>query len=279
LRGRRALFLLLALPLLARAAEVPPELRGLLSVEVTSCEPLRGDAPARAVLLRVRAGASTLRRPEVRCGAFVPGTDQGLGWTQVTGSAAPGRDARGDDAGPRRRGARECRCVAGAAVEAVACAPWEALEDGRCVEPGERAEGAGAAPAARDDVASALRISRALAALRSQLAPGARPKPDAAGLCSAVDPAQISELVSALVPEEASVYVRPPWHRLDDADRGAFATWANQCFGASRIVDAERGLEIEGVAPPPARPASAVEPSTLVRAAGGTKKRICRSDD
>jgi hypothetical protein len=255
----RALLLLLALALRAQAAEVPPELRGRLSVEVTSCEALRGDAPARAVLLRVRAGGSSLRQPEIRCGAFVPGTDQGLGWMQVTGlEQLPAESARAVmTLVPADAAHSECRCVAGAAVESVTCAPWESLEDGRCVEPGERADGAGAAPAARDDVASALRISRALAALRSQLAPGARPKPDAAGLCSSVDPAQISELVSALVPEEASVYVRPPWHRLDDADRGAFATWADQCFGASRIVDAERGLEIEGVAPRPAQPASA----------------------
>ena len=51
----------LAAPLLAQAAEVPPELRGRISVEVTSCEPMPGDAPARAVLLRVRAGAASLR--------------------------------------------------------------------------------------------------------------------------------------------------------------------------------------------------------------------------
>jgi hypothetical protein len=260
LRGWRALCLLLGLfAAAATAAEVPSELRGRLSVEVTSCEPLRGDAPARAVLLRVRAGGSSLRQPEIRCGAFVPGTDQGLGWTRVVGlEQLAAESARAVmTLVPADAAHSECRCVAGAAIEAVACAPWESLENGRCVEPGERAEGSTAPPAARDDVASALRISRSLAALRSQLEPGPGPKPDAAALCSSVDPAQLSELVSALVPEDRTVYVLSPWHRLDAADRSAFAHWADQCFGAARIVDAERGVEVEGSTPRPAQPASA----------------------
>lgn len=255
----RPLLLLLAAPLLAHAVEVPPELRGQLSVEVTSCEPLRGDAPARAVLLRVRAGGSSLRQPEIRCGAFVPGTDQGLGWTRVAGlEQLAAESARAVmTLVPADAAHSECRCVADAAIEAVACAPWESLENGRCIEPGERAEGGEAPPVARDDVASALRISRSLTALRSLLEPGPGPKPDAAALCTSVDPAQLSELVSALVPEDRTVYVRSHWHRLDAADRRAFASWADECFGASRIVDTERGVEIEGSAGQPAHPASA----------------------
>ena len=249
----RALFLLPGLfAAAATASEVPSELRGRLSVEVTSCEPLRGDAPARAVLLRVRAGGSSLRQPEIRCGAFVPGTDQGLGWTRVAGlEQLAAESARAVmTLVPADATHSECRCVASAASEAVACAPWESLENGRCVEPGERAEGSKAPPAARDDGASALRISRSLTALRSLLAPGPGPKPDAAALCTSVDPAQLSEMVSALVPEDGTVYVRSHWHHLDAADRRAFATWAEACFGASRIVDAERGVEIEASAPP-----------------------------
>jgi hypothetical protein len=251
LRGRRALFLLLATPLLARAVEVPPELRGRISVEVTSCEPLRADAPARAVLLRVRAGASALRQPEIRCGAFVPGTDQVLGWTRVAGlEQLAAESARAVmTLVPADAAHSECRCVADAAAKAAACAPWESLENGRCVEPGERAAAPALADAPADDVTAALGISRALAALRrpsDQNEEAATP----AVLCSSVAPAQLKPLVSALVPEDGTVYVTRLWRLLGTADQRAFARWSDECFGVTRLVDAERGVELRLAAQP-----------------------------
>jgi hypothetical protein len=253
--------LLLAVPLLARAAEVPPELRGRIAVEVTSCEPLREGAPARAVLLRVRAGASSLRQPEVRCGAFVPGTDRGLGWTRVAGlDPLPAESARAVmTLVPADTAHSECRCVAGAAAtEAVACAPWESLENGRCVEPGEQATASTPANVAYDDVTAALGVSRALATLRAQLEHEQQEAPPASATpCDSVVPAQIAPLVFALVPEDETVHVTPLWSLLGAADQRAFSRWSADCFGVSRIVDAERGIEIEGSAAWPAQPARA----------------------
>jgi len=57
----------------AEGAEVPPELRGDISAEVTSCEPLVSAEGTRVVLVRVRGGASGVREPEIRCGAVARG--------------------------------------------------------------------------------------------------------------------------------------------------------------------------------------------------------------
>ena len=249
----RVLLPLLALPLLAQAAEVPPELRGKISVEVTSCEPLREGSPARAVVLRVRTGASELRAPEVRCGAFVPGTDQGLGWTRVVGldrlSAETTRAVM--TLVPADAEHSECRCVAGTTAEAVVCAPWESLENGRCVEPDEQRGRDAPAAADGDEVGAALGVSRALMPLRAQPGHGRGAGPTtAATLCSSVAPAQLAPLVFALVPEDGTVYVTPLWHLLGAADQRAFSHWSATCFGASRLVDASRGVELS-LAPEP----------------------------
>jgi hypothetical protein len=225
----------------AAAAPVPAELRGKLSVEVTSCEPVQDGAAARAVVLRVRAGNVALRKPEVRCGAFVPGTEEGRGWVGVAGldGLAAGATRAVMTLVPADIAHTECRCVTGGAVVARSCAPWEALEDGRCVDPDEPV--APAAPAARpaDEVGAALEVSRALAPLRSA-------EPDSAERCE-LPAAPLAPLVSALVPEDRTVYVTSLWRLLDPVDQRAFVRWSSACFGASRLVDAERGLEL---APP-----------------------------
>jgi hypothetical protein len=224
------------------AAPVPPELRGKLSVEVSSCEPVRG-AAARAVVLRVRAGYAALRAPEVHCAAFVPGSDDGLGWVRAAG--LDGLEAEATRAVmtlvPADSAHTECRCVAGNAPVAQRCAPWEALEGGRCVDPD--AADAATAPAAPpgDVVSAALEVSRALAPLRGA---------GGAAACEAPLAAQLAPLVAALVPEDRTVYVTSLWRLLDPIDQRAFARWARDCFATTRLVDAERGRELP--APQPA---------------------------
>ena len=252
MRKSSLLVLLLATPLPIEAGEVPPELRGQISVEVTSCQPLRDGASARAVLVRVRAGARALRAPEIRCAAFAPGTDHGLGWAHVAGLEQLAAEATravmtlvAADAAHS-----ECRCVASAVAETGACAPWESLEDGRCVEPGERAAPGRPALARANNVAAALEVSRALAPLRARLEHEPTPGPEPT-FCGSVAPAQLAPLVFALVPPDGAVYVTSLWHLLDAADQRAFARWSAACFDAARLIDAERGLELRPGPQPP----------------------------
>jgi len=99
----------------------------------------------------------------------------------------------------------------------------------------------------------ALDVSRALTPLRALVEPGRTAEGETAAICASVSPAQLSELVFALVPEDGTVYVRSLWHKLDTVDQKAFAIWASECFGVARLVDAERGVELAA----PAQPASA----------------------
>jgi len=233
----------------AEGAEVPPELRGDISAEVTSCEPLVSAEGTRVVLVRVRGGASGVREPEIRCGAVARGSDQALGWARVRGldqiTAGEVREAmvlvRADATHD------QCRCVVGKSQHGALCEPWQSLENGRCVEPSDVAA---PPPAPSDEETRALRVSRALIPLRDPVEPGRDGEAGPAALCGSVSPAQLSELVSALVPEDGTVYVRSLWHRLGDADRKAFASWARDCFAVGRIVDAERGVELS-VSPQP----------------------------
>lgn len=230
---------------------MPRELRGRVSAEVTSCEPFRAAASTRVVLVRVRAGARGVRNPEVRCAAVARGSEEALAWAPVRGldeiEANEVREAMVLVAANAKHD--ECRCVVGEAREDAACPPWQSFENGRCVEPIDVA--APPPPAPGDELSGALRVSRALGPLREQ-AGGAADGREA--LCASVPPAALAELVFALVPEDDTVYVRALWHRLDETDRRAFAAWARECFEVERIVDAERGVELErGGA---ARPAS-----------------------
>ncbi len=240
---------LIATPAAAPAVEVPPELRGRLSAEVTSCEPFRGGEGTRVVLVRVRSLASGVRQPEIRCGAFEPGGERALSWSRVEGlerlSAGEAREAMvlvpADDQHA------ECRCVVGDSAEpGLVCEPWQALEDGRCVEPDEvatpRAQGATGAPS--DELSVALRVSRALAPLHPLLEPGRSAEGATDALCTTVAPSELAALVLALVPEDGTVYVRPLWRRLDAADQAAFAIYVSECFGVGRIVDALQGIEV-----------------------------------
>jgi len=236
----------------ASGAEVPPELRGRVSVEVTSCEPFRAGASTRVVLVRVRAGASGVKEPEIRCGAVARGGDAVLAWARVRGvdELAPGEVREAMVLVPTDAAHDECRCVAHDPHDDAVCAPWESLENGRCVEPGEVAADAPAPPAPADEVEGALRVSRALGPLRALLEPGRTAEGGTGAICSSVLPAALGELVAALVPEDGTAYVRPVWHRLDAADQKAFAIWASECFGVARIVDAERGVPLSrGSAP------------------------------
>jgi hypothetical protein len=236
----------------AAGAEVPDELRGRVSAEVTSCEPFRAGEGSRVVLVRVRAGANGVREPEIRCAAVARGSDDALGWARVSGldQVAAGEVREAMVLVPADAAHDECRCVVAASQEGALCEPWQSLEDGRCVEP---IDVAAPPPAPSDDLSGALRVSRALTPLRRQLEPGRSAEGDTAALCASVPPAQLSELVFALVPEDGTVYVRSLWHKLDGLDRRAFALWASECFGVARLVDAERGVEL----PVPAQPASA----------------------
>jgi hypothetical protein len=226
----------LALALPASAVEVPAELRGRVSAEVTSCEPFHGSHEVRVVLVRVRAGASGVRNPEIRCGA-ADAADQVRGWARVRGieEIAAGEVREAMVLVPAGAAHDDCRCVVAESREGALCAPWQALENGRCVEP---ADVAAAPPAPPDELTGALRVSRALAPLRA----GATAEGEA--LCARVPPSQLGELVFALVPEDETVYVRSLWHRLDALDQRAFARWARECFAAPRLVDAERGVEL-----------------------------------
>jgi hypothetical protein len=219
----------------AFAAEVPVELRGRISAEVTSCEPFRGGDEARVVVVRVRAGASGVRNPEVRCGAAAGASDDVLGWANVRGleEVAAGEVREAMVLVPADAGHAECRCVVGEGRGRSLCAPWQALENGRCVEP---ADVAAPPPLQADALGEALQVSRALAPLREADA--------GASLCDAVPPAQLRALVFALVPEDDTVFLRPLWHRLDALDQRAFARWAGECFGISKLVDAERGTAL-----------------------------------
>jgi hypothetical protein len=236
----------------AAGAEVPPELRGRVSAEVTSCEPFHASESTRVVLVRVRAGANGVREPEIRCGAVAPGSDEVLGWARVQGldRVAAGEVREAMVLVPADPAHDECRCVVASSREDAQCEPWQSLEDGRCVEP---VDVAAPPPARNDELSAALRVSRALTKLRARVEPGRAAESGTAALCASVPPAQLSELVFALVPEDKTVYVRSLWHRLDVVDQKAFATWASECFGVARIVDAERGVELAV----PAQPASA----------------------
>lgn len=229
----------------AFGAEVPAELRGRVSAEVTSCEPFHDSRETRVVLVRVRAGASGVRNPEIRCAAAAG--EHVLGWALVRGieEIAAGEVREAMVLVPADAAHDDCRCVVADSREGAVCAPWQALENGRCVEPADVA----AAPpssAPADDLAGALRVSRALAPLRE---PEGAASADA--LCASVPAAPLGELVHALVPEDDTAYVRPLWHRLDALDQRAFARWARECFGISTLVDAERGVEL---AVPPGAP-------------------------
>jgi hypothetical protein len=232
---------------------VPPELRGRVSAEVTSCEPVRASDGSRLVLVRVRAGANGVREPEVRCAAFARGGDDALGWARVRGldriEAGEVREAmvlvRADAAHD------ECRCVVATSRKGDVCEPWQSLEDGRCVEP---VDVAAPPPAPPDELSAALRVSRALAPLHALADTEPHSTHSTAALCASVPPAQLRELVFALVPEDGTVYVRALWHKLDASDRRAFALWARECHGAPRLVDAERGAELAVPGPPEAGP-------------------------
>lgn len=243
MRAELALVALTALAVAARADEVPAELRGRVSAEVTSCEPFQAGADTRVVLVRVRAGTGGVRKPEIRCGAALPGSDQVLAWARVTGleQVGPGEVREAMVLVPADATHSECRCAVASSEPGAQCAPWESLEGGRCVEPGDVAA---PPPAAPDELAAALRVSRALAPLRALLEPGRTAEGDTGAICSSVPPADLSELVFALVPEDGAAYVRPLWHRLDARDQRAFAIWASECFGVMRIVDAERGAPV-----------------------------------
>jgi hypothetical protein len=246
MRTHLALACALLASVAASGAEVPPELRGRISVEVTSCEPFQAGESTRVVLVRVRAGARGVKEPEIRCGAVGTGSDAVVAWARVRGieelAAREVREAM--VLVPADAEHDECRCVVRDPREDALCAPWESLENGRCVEPGEVAADAPAPPAPADELAAALRVSRALTPLRALLEPGRTAEGRTSGICAAVLPASLGELVAALVPEDGTVYVRPLWHRLDAADQKAFAIWASECFGIARIVDAERGVEL-----------------------------------
>jgi hypothetical protein len=222
----------------AHAAEVPAELRGRISAEVTSCEPFRGSRETRVVLVRVRAGASGVRNPEIRCAAAAGAGEHVLGWARVRGieEVAAGEVREAMVLVPADAAHDACRCVVAESRQGALCAPWQALEDGRCVEP---ADVAAAPPAPADELTGALQVSRALGPLRE---PNGAAGADA--VCARVQPAQLRELVFALVPEDETVYVRSLWHRLDALDQRAFARWARECFGVARLVDAERGVEL-----------------------------------
>lgn len=228
-------------------AEVPPELRGRVSAEVSSCEPFRGSESTRVVLVRVRAGANGVREPEIRCGAVAKGSDEVLGWARVQGldRVAPGEVREAMVLVPADAAHAECRCVVASSREDARCEPWQALENGRCVEP---VDVAAPPPAPSHELDAALRVSRALSPLRGR---AERARGETSALCASIPPAQLAELVFALVPEDRTVYVRSLWHKLDAADQRAFAAWASDCFRAPRIVDAERGVEL-AVPPGPA---------------------------
>ena len=242
----RAGLVLVALAALAAAAraEVPPELRGRVSAEVTSCEPFQAGADTRVVLVRVRAGANGVKKPEIRCGAAPPGSDQVLAWTRVAGLDQVAADEVREAMVlvPADSAHSECRCAVAGFDASARCAPWEAMQAGRCVEPGDVA--APPPPAASDELSGALRVSRALTPLRALVEPGRTTEGDTGAICASVPPAELSALVFALVPEDETVYVRPLWHQLDARDRRAFAIWASECFGVARIVDTERGAEV-----------------------------------
>lgn len=240
-----AMLLTLAVP---APAEVPPELRGRASAEVTSCEPFQAGTDTRVVLVRVRAGANGVRDPEIRCGAAAPDGGPVLAWARVQGidriEAGEVREAM--VLVPADGGHEECRCVVGDSREGALCEPWQSFEGGRCSEP---IDVAASPPTPGDELSDALRISRALTPLRAQSGHGGAA--ETARLCAAVPPAQLRELVFALVPEDGTVYVRRLWHRLDAVDREAFARWARECFAVARIVDAERGVELPAPAQAP----------------------------
>lgn len=232
---------------------MPPELRGRVSAEVTSCEPFHASESTRVVLVRVRAGANGVREPEIRCGAVARGGDEALGWARVQGLDRVAADEVREAMVlvPADAAHDECRCVVAASRQDAQCEPWQSLEDGRCVEPIDVA--AAPPPAPSDDLTAALRVSRALTPLRALVEPGRTAEGETAAICASVPAAQLSELVFALVPEDETVYVRSLWHKLDAVDQKAFAIWASECFGVARLVDAERGVEIAA----PAQPASA----------------------
>ena len=244
--------MLLALAL-AAGAEVPPELRGRVSAEVTSCEPFHASDTTRVVLVRVRAGTNGVREPEIRCAAVARGSDEVLGWARVQGldRVAAGEVREAMVLVPADAAHDECRCVVAASKQDAQCEPWQSLENGRCVEPVDVA--APPPPAPSDEVTAALRVSRALTPLRAGVRPGPEPEAGTSALCASVPPALLGELVFALVPEDGTVYVRSLWHKLDVVDQRAFARWARECFRVARIVDAERGVELAV----PAEPASA----------------------
>ena len=230
---------------------MPPELRGRVSAEVTSCEPFRAGEGSRVVLVRVRAGANGVREPDIRCGAVARGSDEALGWARVSGldRIAAGEVREAMVLVPADAAHDECRCVVAASKQDAQCEPWQSLENGRCVEAVDVA--APPPPAPSDELTAALRVSRALTPLRARVEPGRKADAGTTALCASVPPAQLSELVFALVPEDGTVYVRSLWHKLDVVDQRAFASWASECFRVERIVDAVRGVELAVPAPGP----------------------------
>ena len=106
-----------------------------ISAEVKSCEAFPGAEGTRVVLVRVRAGTSGVRNPDVRCGA-ASASDHVLGWSRVRGldEIAAGEAREAMVLVPADAAHDACRCVVAESREAL-CAPWQALENGRCVEP------------------------------------------------------------------------------------------------------------------------------------------------
>lgn len=98
--------------------------------------------------------------------------------------------------------------------------------------------------AATSDLGAPARLSRALAPLHAQLAPGATLEGETASLCSTLPEGSLDPLLFALLPEQRSAYVRSLWYALEEADRNAVRIYLSECYGVTRIVEIGSGTEV-----------------------------------
>lgn len=121
--------------------DLPPALRGRVSIEVTSCRPYAGSRNLMQAEIRIRTGGSPVRLPDLQCGAFEPGTDRPLFLNPVDGvrSLAAGTERVVKTVFPFDPRHTECRCVV-ANVTRIAPSPsWREAPVARPPRlPGER---------------------------------------------------------------------------------------------------------------------------------------------
>lgn len=94
---------------------LPASLEGRVEVSLLSCDPYAGGSDLRVARVRIQVGEAELWLPDLRCGAFEPGSDRALFLNAVDGLGrlAAHSQRTVEVVFPATRRYRECRCVVG----------------------------------------------------------------------------------------------------------------------------------------------------------------------